>query len=451
MERKDDVLFAGAAARDISPRKPLFLFGYPHVERISTGIHDPLLATALALRTPERRLIMVALDILFIDRATSDAVRSAIAERTGVPAQNILISCTHTHSGPLTIDMLSCRADPVVPRPDPQYMEHFRNAIIEAAVEACAQARPAELAQTSAIVEGVRGNRIDPAGAHDPEIGILAIRSADDQKLIALSLTYALHPTVLHEDSTLVSGDFPYFAKQYLRERLGDELHVLYHLGCAGDQSPRHWVRAQTFAEARRLGEWIGGAAHQSIARLEEKDYSTQARLDAMVGRVDLVPRALPPLAEAEQTMHEARQRYETLKRDNAPHGPLRTAECAMFGAEELVTLARFQANDTIAQMLPSLTPAEVQVLAIAGHCIVGLPGELFVEYGLQIKKHAPCPVTVVSLAGGELQGYIATPEAEAIGSYEANNSLFAPESGRRMAEAALRLMRQLGAKESSR
>ncbi len=35
-------LRAGAARRDISPRKPMFLVGYPHVARTSTGIHDPI-------------------------------------------------------------------------------------------------------------------------------------------------------------------------------------------------------------------------------------------------------------------------------------------------------------------------------------------------------------------------------------------------------------------------
>ena len=48
-------LVAGACASDITPVEPLFLFGYPHVERVSTGMHDPLLASALYLfdgRTP---------------------------------------------------------------------------------------------------------------------------------------------------------------------------------------------------------------------------------------------------------------------------------------------------------------------------------------------------------------------------------------------------------------
>ena len=289
------------------------------------------------------------------------------------------------------------------------------------------------------------------AGADDPEIGILALRAADDKKLIALSLTYALHPTVLHEDSTLVSGDFPYFAKQTLRDRFGEGVRVLYHLGCAGNQSPRHWVRGQTFDEARRLGEWIGAAAQQAIARLGDDDFKSRVHLDSAVEQVDLVPRELPPLPHAEQVLHDARRRYADLQREGAPHGPLRTAECALFGAEELVALSRLQEAGTITRILPSCTPAEIQVFALADRFIVGLPGELFVEYGLSIKAQAPRRATVISLAGGELQGYIATPEAEAIGSYEANNSLFAPESGRRMAEVALRLMHQLDAKESNR
>ena len=42
-------LYAGSAIIDVTPQKPLFLHGYPHVERISEGVHDPLYASALII------------------------------------------------------------------------------------------------------------------------------------------------------------------------------------------------------------------------------------------------------------------------------------------------------------------------------------------------------------------------------------------------------------------
>ena len=72
----------------------------------------------------------------------------------------------------------------------------------------------------------------------------------------------------------------------------------------------------------------------------------------------------------------------------------------------------------------------------------MGLPGELFVEYGLEIKRRAPDGrVFVISLANGELQGYIVTPGASG---YESGLSLFAPEAGRLLVDAAVGLVRQV-------
>src|SRR5208282_2025556 len=95
-------LVAGVAVSDISPRKPLFLAGYPHVPRTSTGIHDKLLASALYLSDGTAPLLLLGVDILFISPQSADLCRKRISTKTGVPARNILISATHTHSGPLT-------------------------------------------------------------------------------------------------------------------------------------------------------------------------------------------------------------------------------------------------------------------------------------------------------------------------------------------------------------
>jgi hypothetical protein len=86
-----------------------------------------------------------------------------------------------------------------------------------------------------------------------------------------------------------------------------------------------------------------------------------------------------------------------------------------------------------------------VQVLRIGDTFIAGLPGELFVEYGLAIKRRAPGRAFVVSLANGELQGYIVTAEASG---YEADLGIFAPEAGGVMVEAAVGLMEQLNSRE---
>ena len=74
-----------------------------------------------------------------------------------------------------------------------------------------------------------------------------------------------------------------------------------------------------------------------------------------------------------------------------------------------------------------------MQALRIGGTCIAAWPGEMFVEYGLELKKHAPLKSFVVAYANGELQGYVVTPKAVAAGGYEAASSMFDPSAGTSM------------------
>lgn len=436
-------LSAGVAVRDISPRKPLFLVGYPHKPRTSNGIHDPLLASALYLSDGATPLVLIAVDILFVPAPSVRICRTAISKATGVPSGNILISATHTHSGPVINEVLAWKNDPVVAPPDPDYLEQFHQGIIEAAVAAHATAEPARLAVTSAIAEGVGGNRLDPNGVFDSEVGLMAIQRQRDDRWLALNLIYGMHPTVLHEDSRLVSSDFPHFTRRQIAEAFPD-VTTLYHLGPCGNLSPRHHVKAQTFAEAERLGRRLGASVVRTLRSLTPVDFCDELKLAAILREVELVDNSFPSVAEAEVSLNQARERYEQLKRSGAPRAEVRTAECVIFGCEEALTLAQAQASGELAKWQERYRRAEVQVLRIGELFLAAVPGEQFVEYGLEIKQRAPHRAFIISLANGELQGYIVTPEAAVAGGYEAAFALFRPESGRRMVNAALEMMEAL-------
>ncbi len=424
---------AGVAIKDISPFKPMFLFGYPHIPRTSTGIHDPLLASALCLKNDSTSLLVIALDILMISPRTANDIRSEISRKTGIAASCIMISCSHTHSGPVAVDELFCGNDPVVPKADPEYLAFLRQQAVAAAVDATACLRNAELASASATVAGAGCNRHDPHGPCDPEIGIIAVRETATGKIMALDVTYSMHPTVLHEDSTLITADFPGYVRLHLQERLGPELVTVYHTGPSGNQSPRYHVRGQTFAEAERIGRLIGDVVYHRVTGLDATAFRNQVELRGETSPVQLTPRNFPSVTEAEEILRAARDDYARLQAENAGHGPVRTAECTVFGAEEMVTMARYAQTGELQRVQREYNPVEVQVLQISDTCMAGFPGEVFVEFGLALKRQFPGRVIPVSLVNGELQGYIVTPDA--VG-YEAGNSMFTPESGSRMTAA---------------
>jgi hypothetical protein len=250
-----------------------------------------------------------------------------------------------------------------------------------------------------------------------------------------------MHPTVLHEDSRLVSSDFPYYLRCHLKERFGEGLTILYQMGPSGDQSPRFFVHGQTFAEAERLGRRLGETIAVSLERLEDSKYRQGSELCGLIAPVELTPRVLPTVEKAEAILALCRSHDQQLRQIQAEPAKIRTAECAVFGAEGTLTLARLQAHGVIDQTLRDHCPIEVQVLQIGEGCVAGLPGELFAEYGLAIKQRSPVRVFVTSLVNGELLGYITTPEAATQGCYESLTALFSPESGEMMVTAALRLL----------
>lgn len=437
-------LKAGAATTDISPNYPAPLYGYPHVGRVSTGIHDPILCSALYLDNGSQALVLMALDVLFLDPTTARSLRGAVARRLALPEERVFISCTHTHSAPVTNHLLAWHDDAEVPSPDPDYLEWISERAVAAATQAVLNAEPAELAWGVADARGVGGNRLDPSGPIDPEAGILAVRAWGGGPMLAIATVYGMHPTVLHEDSTLVSSDFPHYTRQELRERFGSSLTVVYHNSACGNQSPRFFVRGSTFAEAERLGRILGCAVVASVEKLTDKDFRNDVPLRGLLRTVELPRRPLPATDEAAHQLERYRAEYRSLKAAQGKSALVRTAECAVFGAEGTVTLARLEAAGEIAKRLAAARPIEVQALRIGDACLVGLPGELFTEYALRLKQQAPSRVFVVTLVNGELQGYIVTPEAAAQGGYEAMTTVFSPAAGNILVEAALELVGSL-------
>jgi len=438
----------GACAVDVTPQEPTFLYGYPHVPRTSTGIHDPLLASAMYIRDGQRAVLFVNVDVIWLSKRHVAAARERIAATTGVPPDHVMITATHTHSGPVTLQMASNADDPVVPAPQADYLELLIDGIVSAAIDAQRRAEPAELALVAAECPGIGGNRHDRAGATIAQIPIVAARSADDSKRwLAVMYVNRVHPTVLHEDSTLISGDFPGMCRRFLQsELLGIDCPVLCHLGAAGNQSPRHVARDHSYAEAQRIGELLGNTIKSSLDRATFRgDWNVGAERTS----ADLPLRHFPTLDAAEKLLNSQKQRLEDQRTSGTEYGRVRTAECAVFGAEESVCLARAAASGELLRIASNCLPAEIQVIWLGKWSFVAWPGEVFAEFALSVRDCYP-NAFVITLANGDLQGYLVTEEAVGQNHYEASNAIFSsPESGIALVNATLSLLAHNGNKST--
>lgn len=438
----------GAFAVDISPEEPTFLYGYPHVPRTSTGIHDPLLASAIYLNDGSQAVVFVNVDIIWLSKRQVGNARKRIAAEIGVPPSHVMITATHTHSGPVTIKMISNGNDPVVPSPDSSYLNHLLDGIVASALQAFRRAVPAELAFVTTECAEIGGNRHDRNGPTVTEIPIVAARAVGtESRWLGLMYVNRVHPTVLHEDSTLVSGDFPGLCRRILQnELIGLDCPVLCHLGAAGNQSPRYVTQSNTYAEAKRLGQSLAATIRSS---LDAAEFSSHWRIGIELTTVDLPLRSMPTLDEASSLLASLKRRHEELYAGGAEPGQIRTAECAVFGGEETVCLARAALNGELEAAARRCLPAEIQIISLGTWQFVAWPGEVFSEFALRVRETAP-NTFVITLGNGELQGYLVTQDAVQQNVYEACNAIFSsPRSGELLVQKTLALLAQMSDKMS--
>lgn len=439
-----DQLLAGAAAADITPQTGAFLYGYPHKDRISTSVHDPLYASALYLNDGDTSAMFLSADLIWLPRKLIKRVRQRVSAVADIPAGNVMITASHTHSGPVTSAMLSNESDPVVPDPAPDYLTRLEATLENIASQAVEHAQHAQVCFSVADGTGLGTNRRDPNGPSFLQVPVVGLRSVSTGEWIALMVVCAMHPTVLHEDSTVISGDFPGLARLHLWRALARHgLPFMYHMGAGGNQSPRHVTCGNTIDEADRLGALLCDAI---VRTLNEARVIEHPSIECLSQHITLPTRIFPDPDESARQLTTAKQRVEQLRHTCACPTTIRTAECDVFGAEEALTLSRAAEDGRLEAAAEACLPAEVQVIRIGPLCLVGWPGEVFVEYALEVMDQFD-RVFVITLANGELQGYLVTAKAVEEGGYEASNALFrSPESGRMLVDTTIELLRRIGA-----
>jgi hypothetical protein len=94
---------AGFGAAPITPEPPVYLAGFGARTEPARDVHEDLEARALFLSDGDTSLCLVVCDLLGMTPDVSMPIREAIAEKLSVPRANVVLACTHTHSGPSLI------------------------------------------------------------------------------------------------------------------------------------------------------------------------------------------------------------------------------------------------------------------------------------------------------------------------------------------------------------
>lgn len=435
-------LRAGASIVDISPAKGIELAGYPHYPRYNTGIHDPLYANCLFLDDGRTKIAIVAMDLLQYSKAYVSSVRNKVSRQIDIPPANIMICASHTHSGPWASSRLDFDGLGQNSKPDSTYIANLEKKLVAIVVEAYNNARNAKIGIDKGYVgreQRIGGNRRDPNGIADPEVWTVGVQDSNG-KWIACLVKYALHPTILHADNTLVSADYPGYIREYFAKTKPGMI-FLFAQGTSGNQSTRFFRQGQTFKEANRIGLAIGAEANRVLNSLE---LSSNVPLIVKSEEIELELKKPPTLVEAEANLRETIQHLEALKAAHASYTEIQTLNLHRLGAEATLAYVRIKERGERIELYEDEHPVEIQIIGIGDNRIVCLPGEVFVEFGLAIQRKSPYKNTfVIELANGCLPGYVCTPEAYVEGGYETGASLLTDKAGEMMVETALKLINE--------
>jgi neutral ceramidase len=433
------MLRAGWSKADITPPAGVDLCGFGGRAGPSQGVHDPLFAKALCVTDRERRVALITADLIGLDAGTVAEVRRRVAARLGGEAPTLMVACSHTHSGPSTPCL------PFLGLPDPAYMESLIGKLAGIVVEASNVVAEAEIAFGQAEVQvGInRRQRVEEGrivlgrnegGTTAPYVDVLRAQTGDG---CAVLFSHTAHPVTLGGDNLLISADWPGYAQRFAEEALGERCLAMYGQGCCGNinSDPRG-----SFEVAEQQGRAVAEAVVKTVETLRP---AADWPVGSVSEVVELPLQDPPPLGEAQATLASAvRERDANEATDN--HGMKLTRQGLVDWAERLVALAEAGATHLT-------QPFEIQALRIASVAIVGLPGEVFVEYQHQIKACSPFAQTfVLAYTNGNI-GYVPTEAAFPQGGYEVDSAIkyygttmLTPECERVIVSRACELLRRL-------
>ena len=356
-------------------------FGF-YLDRRSTVVRDDLRARALFLNNGKTSLLLISLDLLSLSVGWADRVRKLIARKIGLKPQNILLACTHTHSGPAVQPL------PGLGKVNKEYVRSLPPAILEAASRAARSLLPASFGFHLEAIEPIGYNRrLGNFMQIDPWLRVGIFKTS--RKTIFL-LNYACHPVTLGPTKE-ISSDWPGAAVRTL-EWFGFNGILLQ--GFCGDIDPVSYLNRRlgnTKADYDLCGSIVAGRALKSLKYVH---LSRQVELGAREERIKL-PLAVFPrknLDKEEEAALEANKQF--------PHAR-RVIRIWRRKIEKVHD--RFRKN-------PWLENVPIQAMRIGEMKIIAYAGEPFSALGLKLREKWPDLMTV-GYANGDV-GYLPTAEA---------------------------------------
>ena len=427
----------GLAQKDITPPLGTPIAGNFREDYGCKGIYHRLYARALVIDDGSTKVGIVMTDLAAVTHEIVRSCRQKIKETTGIEPDRIMIAATHTHSGP---DVGSL---PLGQRLNDTTLNMIQSQIANAVIEAYRNSFPVKIGFKSGKEDTIGHNRRmrlkdgtvhmnwekpDPCqidkilGPIDPEVGVIKVEDMKG-KLLAVFVNYTCHPAILAGDNEFISADYPGFLYERVKERLGKDILAIFSNGAQGNVNhidPYNPHQKRGFEEAKRLGYKL---ADEAVRIVENTKTDNEIKVSCSSEKLVIPRRKISDerLSWAKDILSKWNGKPVTLV-DGLP--------------DEFYAREAFILKEKENQPLET----ELQVITIGDLALVGLPGEVFVEFGLEIKKKSPYKRTFIIGFANDSAGYVPTVTAFKEGGYEptpARHSQLAENAGQLLVESA--------------
>lgn len=428
-------LQAGAAKRSIVPPFPTNMGGYFDRTDDFEGVDRTIYARALVCKNDERAVAILVADLIGVSRGMVDDIRAAVARETQLHPDSILIAATHTHSGPAT----SSGARRLVYDRTTPLNAFLVETLSATLLDAWKAMEPAKVGFAYGTLDGITTNRQQRNDTViDPEVGVLKVQAQDSRRTIATLSNFTGHPVILGSDNLLLSCEYPGVACEIVEDVVGGV--AIFTQGACGDVTMKR--SGPPFDEVTRLGRVLAG---EILVTSEQIVPGAEEALHAHSETLQLAPRQLPTPEVARAEIEEANAAVAAGEAAGLPDYQLDELRREVNAAHTTAMVAQVAVEQP--ELLAAATESTCQVVQIGHMVAVAIPGELFVEYGLEMKKRvAQDTGRAMVLVGyaNDYIGYIITPRADQTGGYERAVSRVAPSAGRTFTESALATVRRI-------
>jgi neutral ceramidase len=404
---------------DITPRQPTSLLGYFN-DRVSTGVLDHLHCRMAALYGADAPLLFVQVDTCLMMGDDVEILKAGISRAAGVPAARVMVFASHTHTAPALADFYAVRRE----------AEYAEELIASIAREA-ATLRPETQVRMMigrGRAPGLASNRrwflaggalatnpprmhpaLDrPEGPVDDEVNTVAFM-APNGTIPGMFVSISNHCDTI--GGTEISADWPGVMEATIREARKEDTIVIPFIGAAGNINhfDFHGTLDQTSPEeARRIGRAYAVVVTQTLegGTPVETDHLRAATQSIRIAGVEVTEEEIrrakalvsqPDVVEAEKDL---------------------TAEDIFAGLPAIQKVFAGALLELVGGR-PADYAVPLQAVRVGPVGFFAIPGEPFVEIGLELKRLPGFQLSVpVGLANGYL-GYIPLPECFPRGGYE--------------------------------